>query len=89
MRIKISRSQTGLCIDLNTFKGGAVLPPNPVKLDMGGSEVDERSNRKGRVRMGFLTNRASEVNHLQEQHRQLTTTGFSGTLTFFYEMFTI
>ena len=54
-------------------KGGAILSPDPVKPNVGGSGVDANA-RRGKARIGFLVNRVTEQNR-QPRPRQITTPG--------------
>ena len=53
--------------------GGGVLSPDPIKPNIGGPEMTENV-RRGKVRMGFLTNRVTEESR-QESLRHTTTPG--------------
>ena len=58
---------------LHLFKGGAILSPDPVKPNIGGSGLDANA-RRGKARIGFLVNRVTEQSHLSRP-RQVTTPG--------------
>ena len=55
------------------FQGGAVLSPDPVKPNIGGSGLDGNV-RRGKARIGFLVNRVTERSR-QSRPRQITTPG--------------